>query len=91
MPPARLALLPHPLQAGKHQLRVRHGGFLHGVDAFDAGLFGVTGSEAELMDPQQRLLLEASWELMQREQQGPGGGSCWGSVCSQGRALPQRH
>lgn len=46
------------LQAGKSQLRARHGAFLGGVDCFDAALFGITGAEAELMDPQQRLLLE---------------------------------
>ena len=40
------------------QQRVRFGGFLDGVDAFDAGLFGITGAEADLMDPQHRVLME---------------------------------
>jgi acyl transferase domain-containing protein len=53
------------LQSGKSQLRVRHGGFLRGVDCFDAALFGITGAEAELMDPQQRLLMEVTWEVVQ--------------------------
>ena len=41
------------------QQRVRFGGFLDGVDAFDTPLFGITGAEADLMDPQHRVLMEA--------------------------------
>lgn len=46
------------MQADKRRLRARFGGFLSHPDHFDAGLFGISGPEAELMDPQQRLLLE---------------------------------
>ena len=42
-----------------------HGGFLHDVAGFDAGLFGISPREALVMDPQQRLLLETTWELLE--------------------------
>lgn len=38
-----------------------HGGFLEGIDEFDAAFFGVSPREAEVLDPQQRLMLETSW------------------------------
>ncbi|WP_206442183.1 type I polyketide synthase, partial [Streptomyces boncukensis] len=41
------------------------GGFVDGVDGFDAGLFGISPREALAMDPQQRLLLEAAWEAFE--------------------------
>ncbi|MEU9510803.1 type I polyketide synthase [Micromonospora sp. NPDC048170] len=43
----------------------RHGGFLYGAGAFDAGFFGISPREALAMDPQQRLLLETSWETFE--------------------------
>src|SRR5262245_1426806 len=56
--------------AGK--MATRWGGFLDGIDQFDAGFFGISPREASRMDPQQRLLLEVSWEALQDAGQLPG-------------------
>lgn len=47
------------------------GGFLDGVDQFDAGFFGISPREAADMDPQQRLLLEAAWRATEDAGQRP--------------------
>jgi acyl transferase domain-containing protein/NAD(P)-dependent dehydrogenase (short-subunit alcohol dehydrogenase family) len=54
---------PRPGTAGK--ICTRAGGFIEGVDRFDAAHFGITPREAAHMDPQQRLFLEVAWEAME--------------------------
>ncbi|MGW7524463.1 SDR family NAD(P)-dependent oxidoreductase [Streptomyces sp. NPDC054783] len=55
---------PDPEATGKaYTLR---GGFLDGIDRFDAPFFGISPREADAMDPQQRLLLQTSWEAIER-------------------------
>ncbi|MEU4805697.1 beta-ketoacyl synthase N-terminal-like domain-containing protein [Actinosynnema sp. NPDC023587] len=49
----------------------RHGGFVSGVDEFDAGFFGISGAEAARMDPQQRLVLQTVWQALEHAGQSP--------------------
>jgi acyl transferase domain-containing protein len=46
-------------------IHTRRGGFLDGIDMFDADFFALPSAEAAHMDPQQRLLLEVAWETFE--------------------------
>jgi amino acid adenylation domain-containing protein len=52
-----------PAQTGAHACK--WGGFIEGVDEFDASFFGMSSAEAETMDPQERLFLEHAWAAVE--------------------------
>lgn len=54
---------PRPATPG--HMVTRRGGFIEGIESFDADFFGISPREAERLDPQQRLLLETAWEALE--------------------------
>ena len=47
------------------------GGFVEGIDQFDAAFFGISAREAARMDPQQRMFLELAWAALEDAGQAP--------------------
>jgi acyl transferase domain-containing protein len=47
------------------RMYTRRGGFVEGIETFDADFFGISPREALRIDPQQRVLLEVTWEALE--------------------------
>ncbi|GAB3327960.1 hypothetical protein GCM10027565_15940 [Bordetella tumulicola] len=67
IPPERWdhSMFFHPERHQPGKAYSKWGGFLDGVDTFDALFFSISPKEAELIDPQERLFLETVWQTME--------------------------
>ena len=55
----------HPTPSTPGKIMSRNGGFLHGLDQFDAQFFSISPREAPHIDPRQRVMLEVAWEALE--------------------------
>jgi acyl transferase domain-containing protein/SAM-dependent methyltransferase len=55
----------HPDKQHAGTTYTKWGGFIDGVDEFDAAFFNISPREAKLMDPQERLFLETAWRAFE--------------------------
>ena len=49
----------------EHRRAAQWGGFVDGIDQFDAAFFGISASEAVTLDPKQRMALEVAWQALE--------------------------
>ena len=55
----------HPDRNHRGTVYSKWGGFIDGVDEFDADFFNMSARAAELIDPQERLFLQTAWECIE--------------------------